>query len=148
YLAGRLAESQGDTDNGIHFLRQSLARDPDNKEVLASLYRMLMLSGKVEEALPLAQKLAGIKVVDDGNEFSPEMLLAIGDAKEGKYAQAAKNLQFIPNIGINSLLVPMLRQWAKLGEKQVRTSIEAKDVVPDGHAVLPHVYLNAAFIND
>jgi len=148
YLSGRFAESLGDTDNGIHFLRESLKRDPDNKETLASLYRMLMLSGQVEEALPVARKIAGSKVVEEGSEFSPEMLLAIDEAKQGQYEAADKRIGAIAKTGINGFLLPLFQAWLKLGENAVKTPVEAKDIVPGAKVILPHVYLNAAFIND
>lgn len=148
YLAGRFAESQGDTGNGIQFLRESLKRDPDNKDTLKSLYRMLILSGNMDEIIPLARKLEGVKVVDDGSEFSPEMLLAISEVKAGHYAKADKYLATVPKAGYNSLLVPLMRAWLRLGMEDVKTPLDARSITPEGHAILPHVYLNVALIND
>lgn len=148
YLSGRFAESQGDTDNGIQFLRESLRRDPDNKETLASLYRMLILSGHIDEALPLARKLTGVHVVEDGSEFSPEILQTVQDGKDGRYAEAASRLALIPKAGFNNLLVPLLEAWLKLGQNQVKTPLEAHDIMPEARLLLPHIHLNAAFIND
>jgi tetratricopeptide (TPR) repeat protein len=148
YLSGRFAESQGDTDHGTKFLRDSLKRDPNNKDMLASLYRMLILSGQIEEALPIAAKLAGTKVVEDGSEFSPEMLLAVEEGKKGRFAEAAKHLESVPKAGFNNLLVPLLQVWLKLGMNEIKAPIEAKDILPDAHMMLPHVYLNTALIDD
>jgi tetratricopeptide (TPR) repeat protein len=148
YLSGRFAESQGDTENGIRFLRESLKHDPGNKETLASLYRMLILSGKVEDAISLARDLAGTKVVEEGNEFTPEMLLALEDGRKGQYAAAIKRLQSINKVGFNTLLVPLLEAWCRLGAGEVTAAVDVKDMVSDARIVLPHIHLNAAFIND
>jgi len=148
YLSGRFAESQGDVTRGVDFLRESLKRDPDNKEMLGGLYRMMMQSGKIEEAVQIAPKLSGVRVVGDGSEFSPDMLLAMDEAKQGKYEMAAKRLQGIPKAGFNNLLVPLLQEWIKLGAGQIKTPLEAKEILPEAKVILPHIYLNAAFIND
>jgi tetratricopeptide (TPR) repeat protein len=148
YLSGRFAESQGDTEHGVQVLRESLKRDPDNQDLLKSLYRMLVLSGNVEEAVPLARKLEGVKVVDDGSEFTPEMLIAIDEAKQHRYERSDKYLAAIPKAGFNSLLVPQMRVWLKLAMGQLKAPADVKNMMPDAHVVLPHVYLNAALIND
>ncbi len=148
YLSGRFAESQGDTDNGLTFLQDSLKRDPDNKEVLGSLYRMLILSGKIEDALPVAKKLVGVKVVEEGSEFTPEMLIAVDKVKQGDYAGAEKLLGTVPKAGFNTLLLPLMTQWLKLGENAIKEPLEAKNITPEARLILPHVYLNAALIND
>jgi len=148
YLSGRFAESLGDTDNGIPFLRESLKRSPGNQEIMASLYRMLMLSGQIEEAVPLARKITGTKVVEDGSEFLPDVLLAVSEAKEEQYKVAEKRLRALSVTGFNNLLIPLLEAWIKLGEKDIKAPVEAKDIMPGTHVILPHVYLNAAFIND
>lgn len=148
YLSGRFAEEQGDTGKGIPFLRESLKHDPNNKEILASLYRMLVLAGNVDEAMPLASKLETTKVVEEGSEFSPAMLLAVEDVKHERYAQASKRLDAIHKAGFNSLLVPLLQAWLKYGQQQIAAPLEAKDIMPDAHIILPHVYLNTALIND
>jgi tetratricopeptide (TPR) repeat protein len=148
YLAGKFAESQGDTSHGTDFLRDSIKRDPKNQELVKSLYRMLVLSGKVDEAVPLAHKLEGVKVVEEGSEFLPEMLLAIEEIKQGKYEQADKHLAAIPKAGFNTLLVPQMRAWIKQGIGQLKAPVDVATLMPGGHVILPHVYLNAALIND
>jgi tetratricopeptide (TPR) repeat protein len=148
FLAGRFAESQGDSSHGIQYLRDSLKRDPENKDVQKSLYRLLVFAGNIDEAMPLARKLEGVKVVDDGSEFAPEMLLALEEAKNGEYQKAEKHIAAIPQTGFKSLQVPLMRAWLKLGAGEIKKPVEAKTMSPDGHIILPHVYLNAALIND
>lgn len=148
YLSGRFAESQGDTEHGLQVLRESLKGDPNNQDLTKSLYRMLVLSGKVEEAIPLARKLEGVKVVEEGSEFSPEMLLAIDEAKAGNYEHADRYLAEIPKAGFNTLLVPQMRVWLKFAMGDLKVPVDVKNMMPEGHVVLPHVYLNAALVND
>lgn len=148
YLAGRFAESQGDTRNGLRFIEEAVKRDPANKKHLSSLYRMYVSSGKLTNAQPIALKLVGTKVVDDGSEFSPEMFLAISYAKQGNYAKAEHYLQLVPKPGFNSLLSPLIKAWIKFAEGKIKTPLEMKDVIADQRLVLPHVYLNLAYIND
>ena len=148
YLAGRFAESQGDSHNGLQFLRDSYKRDPNNKDVAKNLYRMLLRTGDIQEAIPLAKNLQGVKVVEDGKEFTPEMLLAVSEAKEGKFAEADKHLAAIQLNGFNALLVPQLRAWISFAQGGMKTPVDIKAMTPEGHVVLPHVYLNAALIDD
>ncbi len=148
YLSGRFAASSGDNKNGIQFLRESLKRDPDNKEILANLYHMLIAAGQAEEAIPVARKLAGTKLSDEDSEFMPELLLTLDEAKQQHYEAAEKYLQAVPKSGFNSLLVPLLQEWLKLGKGDIKAPVEVKDILPGSKMVLPHVYLNAAYIND
>ena len=148
YLSGRFAAAQGDTKNGVDFLRESFKRDPANKGVAKNLYHMLILAGKVEEAIPVARKLEGVKVVEDASEFSPEMLVALGEVKDGRFDEADRHLSLIPKVGFNSLLVPQMRAWVKLANHQIKAPLDAKSISPESKVLLPQVYLNAALIND
>lgn len=148
FLMGKFAETQGDTQNGVRFVEEALKNDPNNKKTMASLYRMYVLSGRLEEALPLAEKLQGSKVVEEGREYLPEMLLVLGAVKKGDYTQAQRYLGSIPKTGLNSILVPLLDVWVKQAKGDIHNPVQVKDVITDERLVLPQVYLNLAFLND
>lgn len=148
YLAGKFAEENGDTENSVKFLRGSLARNPENKEIMTNLYNALIASGNVQEAVPIAKKLGSIKVPEEGNEFPPQLILTIDACKRGDFAEARKYLQDVPKAGFNSVLLPLLTAWVKLGNGEIKAPIEPKDIFPNGKMLLAHIYLNAAMINE
>lgn len=148
YLAGRFAEQSGDTQTSIKYLRGSLARDPENKDILVNLYNALITAGDVEDAVPIAKKLGNVKLQEEGNEFPPQLVLTIDSCKRGDFASARKYLQEVPKAGFNSVLLPLLTAWVKLGNGEIKTPIEPKDIFPTGKMLLAHIYLNAAMINE
>lgn len=148
YLSGRFAESSGDSDRGVKFLRESLAHDPNNTDIMLNLYHALVSAGNIEEAVKLAKKLDTAKVADESNEFPPQFLLMLDAAKQNHYQDAQAYLQSVPKAGFNSLLIPLLEAWLKLGNGEIKAPLDAKDIMPNGKMLLPHVYLNAAFIDE
>lgn len=148
YLAGRFAESQGDTQNGLKYVEEAYKKDPSNQETMASLYRMYVLSGNLDKAKPIAEKLLGAKVVDETSEFSPEMFLALTAAKSGDLAKANKYLASVPKAGFNNILTPLLAAWLKYGGGGIKQPLDIKEVTTDPRLALPHVYMHAGLIND
>lgn len=148
YLAGRFAETQGDTKNGLQYIEEEVKKDPENKKKLGSLYRMYLQAGMIEKALPLAQKLVGTDVVENANEFSPEMLLLLDSTKKQDYAKAQEYLAKLPRTGFNSILLPIFGVWLNFGEGKIKTVVGIRDVAPDPKTELPHATLSAAYIND
>ncbi|HEU5046390.1 MAG TPA: tetratricopeptide repeat protein [Rickettsiales bacterium] len=148
YLAGKFAESSGDSQKSIKFLQESLARDPNNQDVLSNLYREYIAEGNITQAVATAQKLGGNKTLDDGNDFSPNLLLCTEAVKRGDFAAAEKFLQSVPKTGFNTLLVPLMEAWLKLGNKEIKAALNAKDIMHNDKMMLPDIYLNAAYINE
>lgn len=148
YLAGRFAESQGDTQNGLKYVEEAYRKDPSNQETMASLYRMYVLSGNLDKATPIAEKLLGAKVVDETSEFSPEMFLALTAAKKGDIAQANTYLASVPKAGFNNILTPLLTAWLKFGSGGIKQPVDIKEIATDPRLALPHVYMHAGLIND
>ncbi len=148
YLAGKFAETNGDSNNSVKFLRESLARDPNNRQVMENLYNAIIASGSIEEAIPVAMKLGDQKLSDDSTEFPPQFILAIEAAKHHHYDEAEKHLQNIPRAGFKSVLLPLLQAWLKLGNGEIKALIEPKDILPNGKMLLSYLNLNTAFINE
>ena len=147
YLSGKFAESNGDSDKSIKFLRESLSRDPGNKDVMLNLYYALIGAGNIEEAASIAQRLPDA-LTDDNNEFSPHFLLALESAKNGKYTEAAQHLRSVPKAGFNSVLIPLLQTWLKFANGEIKAPVDAKDMVPNGKMLLAHMYLHAGLIDE
>ena len=148
YLSSRFAEASGDNANGIKFTKDLLAKDPENKELNYRLYLMLVAEGNIEEATELAKKVVAYKITDDGNEFPPELLLVANEIKLGNYKQAKQYITAINKNGFNSLLIPLLDAWLKLGNNEIKSPFDEKDIIPNSKVVLSYAYLNAAYINE
>lgn len=148
YLAGRMAEAQGDTKNGLRYVEEAVKSDPENKTNLSSLYRMYILSGSPEKAEPIAVKLLGTKVVDEGSEFSPEMFLTLTAIKKGEFDKAESYLKQVPKAGFNNVFTPLLSAWIKQGKGEVKAPLDIKDISADQKVTLPHIYVSLAYIND
>ena len=148
YLSSRFAEVSGDNENGIKFTKELLVKDPENKELNYRLYLMLVAAGDIEGATELAKKVVLYKISEDGNEFSPELLLLVNEIKLGNYKKARQYLSTINKNGFNSLLVPLLDAWIKLANNEVKTPFDEKDIIPNSKAILSYAYLHAGYINE
>jgi tetratricopeptide (TPR) repeat protein len=111
YLAGRHAQVERDMEAAVEFLKAALAKDPDNPDLVKRAFVLFLAEGRMKEALDLARRAAKIQ---DSTPFAG-IALAIHDIKQKKYAAAFERADALPDTGINTLLAPLLKSWAKVG---------------------------------
>jgi len=112
YLAGRHAQAERDMKNASRFLSRALEMSPDAENLLRRAFVVMVAEGRIDEAAKLAPRVLA------KNPAAPIAGLAIvtADIAADHYEQAAKNIDALPEGGINTYLKPLLGAWAALGQ--------------------------------
>lgn len=112
YLAGRFAQSHGDTRSAAEFFSVAARRDPDNLDLQQRAFTLLVAEGRLDDATDLAERL----LVIDGDAALPSMMMGVKAIRTGGFAAAEKRFAVLPRKGINGFLGPLLSAWAKAGQ--------------------------------
>jgi tetratricopeptide (TPR) repeat protein len=149
YLAGRFAQMRGDAKQSIDFYRRVLKDDPNNLDVERRLLSLLVSEGRIDEALPMAKKLADLPLdpdEDDGNLAS--LTIAVSDVKAGRFAAAETRLAAFPKSGLSTIEGPLFKAWTQAGQKKYDEAIKSLAIESgnDGFTVLFGAH--AAAINE
>jgi tetratricopeptide (TPR) repeat protein len=111
YLSARVAETDNDLDSAVTYYRRALDFDPGNRQLQQSLMLVLMSTGRIDEALPYAEKL---KTVPEVERFS-RVLLATDAIRKADYKQAQLWLKLAMETDLDRLITTLMASWAKLG---------------------------------
>ena len=112
YLAGRAAEFDNDLESAITYYERAIALDPDNVELQQTLLLTMISSGRLEEALPLAEKL---KTVPEAERFS-RIVLAVDAFKNEDFAAAERWLDIVIESDLDRLVNGVMTSWALAGQ--------------------------------
>ena len=114
YLAGWHAQYVLEAGRAIEFYRSALKSDPDNLDIRARIFSILVSEGRLEEAIPLAKTL-----LDAGAEQAnlATVVLALQDVKAKKFSAVLDQLESLPDDGVNAFSVPLLKAWVLAGQK-------------------------------
>ncbi|RAU23206.1 hypothetical protein CU669_03340 [Paramagnetospirillum kuznetsovii] len=112
YLAGRFAQSHGDTRAAADYFTTASRRDPDNLDLQQRAFTLLVAEGRLDEAAVMAERL----LIIDGEAALPSMMMGARDGRDGRFAAAEKRFAILPKKGINGFLGPLLTAWAKAGQ--------------------------------
>ncbi|MGL4490243.1 MAG: tetratricopeptide repeat protein, partial [Rhizobiaceae bacterium] len=115
-LSAQVAEGDNDADAMIAYYRQALTYDTDNLEFEEKLMIALLLDGRFEEALPLAEKL---KAVPEAERIS-RVALAIDAAKKENWSGAETYLKLALQSDLDRLVTGLMTGWVKLGASNVQ----------------------------
>lgn len=144
FLAGRLAQSQGDTRWAAEYYTAALKYDPDNAELLQRAFTLLVAEGRMDEAAPMADRLLAF----DSDAPVPLLVAGLREAREGRFAQAEARFTALPKRGVFGFLAPLLSAWAKAGQNQPDQALEALSPVAAVQGLAPMHAFHAALIND
>ena len=125
YLAARVAEMDDDVDNSIAFYRRALDFDPDNQQMQQSLMLSLITAGRLDEALPYAEKL---KKVADVERFS-RVALAVDAIKHKRYTEASSLLKLALESDLDRLITRLMDAWTKVGQKKGKEALHDLDTL-------------------
>jgi tetratricopeptide (TPR) repeat protein len=112
YLAGSYALNVGQLDQATVFLERALAADPDDPELLRQVYLLALSEGRYDRALELAERLVELDATDE----EAQLLLALDDARAGRFGAAREGFSRVGDGGIAGLAAPFLDAWAIFGE--------------------------------
>jgi tetratricopeptide (TPR) repeat protein len=144
YLAAQHAQAMHDYGDAANFLERALAADPSNYDLVRHVFLLRVSDGRVEESVPLAQRIIGI----DGRSGLPGMVILEQALKAGKYDEAAKLAQAMPREGAQRFAVPLFLAWAEAGRHQFGPALQALDVMNGVNGIAPLHDLHTALIED
>ena len=144
YLAGRYAHSHGDTRAAADYYATAARRDPDNIELQQRAFTLLLAEGRLEEAVPMAERLLAI----DEEAPLPALMMGIRDGRDGRFAAADKQFAVLPHKGINGFLGPLLTAWARVGQNDTDGALKALAPRTDTAGFAPIYEFHAGLIAD
>ncbi len=125
YLAGRHAQNERDLSRAADFLKEVLDRAPDTPDLQRRTFVLLVMEGRIDEALPIAKALE--KERPDGTIWN--LVLVADEIKNKNFAAAASRLKGLPNTGLTGLAGPLLLGWALAAEGKFDDAISAISVL-------------------
>lgn len=119
YLAGRHAQSERDLSVAADFLKAVLDRAPDAPDLQRRTFVLLVMEGRIAEALIIAKTLN--KARPDGTVTN--LILAADEIKNKNFVASTARLQGLPDTGLSGLAGPLLLAWSLAGEKKFDEAI-------------------------
>ncbi len=112
YLAGRHAQARHDMRAAVTFLEAALKAMPHAPNLLQRTFFLLVIEGRIKEALPLAKKLS------KENPKAPIAILtlAIDALRRGNFADVIARFKGGTDRGLISFTRPIIKAWALAGE--------------------------------
>ena len=121
YLAGRHAESERDLSVAADFLKAVLDQSPDIPDLRRRTFVLLVMEGRIKEALPLAKNL----FKERPNGSITNLFLTTIEFKNKKFKAATERLKSLPNKGLSGLSAPILLGWALTAENKIDEALAA-----------------------
>ena len=144
YLAGRIARGQNDTAEASEFYRQALARDPSNEALLEQAMLMHSTEGRIEEAIRLAKQL----VEKNNTHRMAKLVLALADAKAGKFPQASENFAGSAVGVMGELTSALSRAWMMAAQGEHKAAIDLLDGLKQAEWAQFYIRYHKALIQD
>lgn len=144
YLAGRLAQAEGDTRAAADYYTEALKYDPDNADLLQRAFTLMVAEGRLEQAMPLAERLLDF----DSDAPLPLLVAGLRAARDGHFEQSEKHFAALPKRGVFGFLSPLLVAWSKVGAGQIDPALESLAALGAVQGLEPMRAYHAGLIND
>lgn len=144
YLAGRFAYSSHDIKSAAEFMRESLAGDPADRALLLRTVTLMVADGRIDEARALAPRL----IEADPSARIGQVLLVLGEFRDGKHDAALKRLQSVSADGVYVLLVPAIEAWLDIARGKPDEAMEALASLSKRDAYAGFYRFQAALVAD
>lgn len=125
YLAGQFAQHDHDYGAAAEYLGRALAVEPDNLDLQRRTFLLLVSEGKMDRALPLAQRLSGRGVSNDAGIGLADLVLLVEHVKAGD--DAAPAAARLPDEGLLRFATPMIVAWTDIGDHDLNGALKALD---------------------
>jgi tetratricopeptide (TPR) repeat protein len=145
YLAGLVAQSDGDLESAADYMLQALRYDPDNPELLYPALTLAAATGRHDGTVSLAARI----LEREPQHSLAVLVMAVEAARQGDLKGAEAQLAVLPGRGFDQVLLPMLNAWIKTGQNDADGGLQALSVLlqGDGGTAVLHG-LHAALINE
>jgi tetratricopeptide (TPR) repeat protein len=143
-LSSRFAQQHKDVAGSAKFLAESLARDPDNRDLQQQSMRAQVIAGNIDAAVALASRLSE----HVPNDPLVATLLMIDAHHRGKFEQARTALEKPQDRGLFGIIRPVLMQWITVSEGGLRAPVDLQASIDKSGFFAPFLYYHAALLND
>ena len=146
YLAGRQAQAGRDMEGAVLFLKAALALDPDNPDLIRRAMLVLLMEGRIPEALPLAKRIPA----GTNGTAAAALALAVDDVQQGRFQEAAARFDKGNGDegGLTLIMGPLVRAWALQGAGQTEEALKALGKLGRGKGFKALQDLHAGLILD
>jgi tetratricopeptide (TPR) repeat protein len=144
FLAARHAEAVGNLAAAADLTAQVLADIPDTQNYRRRAHLLMLSAGRFEDAVALAGGLADAGVADPLAAYT----LAVDALGDGAYGRALDHLGRIDASGINSIVVPLVRAWARAGQGEIEPAFADLDALATTNGLAPIALFHKALISD
>ncbi|MCV6586194.1 MAG: tetratricopeptide repeat protein [Marinibacterium sp.] len=123
YLAGRQAVYAGDFEDAARYYTRALMQDPQNLGLLESVALSNLALGRLDTALPVAQRLEA----SGARSQAAHMIVVAGLVRDGDFeALEARDPE---TVGIGPLVDGLINAWALLGLGETEAGLAQFDTV-------------------
>lgn len=144
YLAARLAGGQRDMAAAATYYRAALRADPKNSELIERTFLVVLASGVVDDAFPLAERVVGI----DKSHRIARLVLAARAIKRNQATAARAQLTQSVRGPIADLTATLLTAWTYATVNEVKTGVELIDKLQGAEWYTAFKELHAGLILD
>jgi len=144
FLAGLIAERQGDYAAAADFMTHALSAEPDNAGLLMQAFMLNAAEGRVETAAALAERLEELGHTD----VASLLVLASRALDEGDPGEGRELLAKQPPSGLVELTRPVLDGWLAVADGEGEEAIEALDQLGEEPGLDPLLALHRALMLD
>ncbi len=120
FLAGRIALAQGDSRAAADYYAAALRFAPDDEDILRRTFMLMVMEGRMEAALPLAERVHA----KDKEDPIATVLLGLDAAQKGDLATAEGLFSALPSKGIFLVLEPLLLSWSQAGQNHIDEALQ------------------------
>ncbi len=121
YLAGRHAESRRDLSVAADFLKAVLDKSPGIPNLLRRTFALLVMEGRIKEAIPLATHIQKKRPQDPISN----LVLATDEFKNRDLKSVIIRLKSMPKNGFSALFSPIFLGWALTAQKMSEKGLAA-----------------------
>lgn len=144
YLAGRVAHIRKDFDNASNYYIHSLKTNPDNKELVNSLYLLLVSQGRIDEAASYANQY-----IKNGNKDNfAYTVIAINQQHNKQYLESIDTIAKFDNPAYTSFIGPLLNAWNYIGLNQIDKALNSLEKLKKEDGLKGIYYFQTGLIND
>ncbi len=143
YLSSQFARNSGNIELAINELQRVHREDPGNMSVAMQLQGLMLVQGRVDEAVLLAGDIdkAG------GKDPLTTLLLALHAIKQDHPNDASKVLDHAVDGGNSQLWLPLIQAWVDIQRHSLEKPVLADSISNDAGRAAPLINYHLALIN-
>ena len=142
YLSGQFAKSNGDIKGAIRYLRSAYKNAPGDPGVAAQLEGLLLLDGKVDEAILIAEDIN-----QHGSDPVSILLATVKQVKKGDLEKASEVLSPAFETDSGQLWLPLVSGWIEAGQGRIAKPLALEDLNINSNKTSQIVSYHLALIN-